>query len=124
MLKLSVKTRYDPFKNLELAEQYFVGKLKLNPIDRIAHFHGKESFIEIKTSGIMKQENISSKTILNDFTKYVKEKYDFNLETLALHLHSNIGHVNVLISNENPATVTLESYEFDYQVQEFAKEIA
>ena len=125
MLKLSTTTKLSPIKVLELAEKYFIDELKMDPIERLAHLHSKEGFIEVKLSGskLVGKEEYTPRITLDEITKYINTEYGFHLEKLSLHLHSNLGHVDVIISNEKPTKVNLDSYEFDYQIKEFVKKI-
>ena len=125
MLKLSTTTKLSPIKVLELAEEYFINNLGLEPIERLAHLHSQEGFIEIKVSGLklVGKEEYTPRITLDEITNYVNKEYGFHLEKLSLHLHSNLGHVDVIISNETPTQVNLDSYEFDYQIKEFVKKI-
>lgn len=122
MLKLSVKTRLDPLEVLERAKRYFE---RLTLVERIAHLHGQRGFTEVRVSGekLIAKAEYDSETVLNDVINYIEDRFGLKPLTLSLHFHAPLGHINVTVSNEKPAEVTLESVENDYLVKEFASKL-
>ncbi len=50
----------------------------------------------------------------------LRDRFGFEPVSYGLHFHAPLGHVDVVVSNEDPAEVTLDSSEYDNQVREFA----
>jgi hypothetical protein len=124
MLKLSVKTKVDPLEALDRATRYFEEK-GLTLIEATAHLHGRGGFTEIRFSRgkLLGKAEDDSKIVLNDLTKYVEDKFGFKAIESSLHFHAPDGFVDVSVSSEKPAEVTLETMEYEYQVKEFADKL-
>jgi hypothetical protein len=121
MLRLSVKTKLDPLEALDRANKYFEEN-GLTLIETTAHLHGQGGFTEIRVSGgkLVGKAEYSSKTVLDELTKSARDRFGFEPVTFSLHFHTALGYVDVSVSNEKPAEVTLETMEYDSQVKEFA----
>ena len=121
MLRLSVKTRLDPLQVLDRARDYFEDS-GLTLVETIAHLHARGGFTEIRVSGgkLLGKEEYDSKAVLDELTKNLKETFGFELASYSLHYHTSVGYVDVHISNEKPAEVTLETAEYEHQITEFA----
>jgi len=121
MLRLSVKTKLAPLGALDRANKYFEEN-GLTLIETIAHLHGQGGFTEIRVSGgkLVGKAEYSSKTVLDELTKSATDRFGFEPVTFSLHFHTSLGYVDVSVSNEKPAEVTLETMEYDSQVKEFA----
>lgn len=121
MLRLSVKTKLEPLKAFDMANEYFE-KQGLTLVENIAHLHGKGGFAEIRVSGgkLVGKAEYDSKQVLSELTRNAVERFGFEPSSFSLHFHAPVGHVDVTVSNEKPAEVTLDSVEYDYQVKEFA----
>lgn len=121
MLKLSVRTKLDALEALDRASKYFE-KNGLALVETIAHLHGKGGFTEIRVSGgkLVGKREYDSKTVLDELAKNARDKFGFEPVSFGLHFHAPLGHVDVTVSNEKPAEVTLDSIEYDSQVKQFA----
>jgi hypothetical protein len=121
MLRLSVKTKLAPLEALDRANKYFEEN-GLTLIETIAHLHGQGGFTEIRVSGgkLVGKAEYSSKTVLDELTKSATDRFGFEPVTFSLHFHTPLGYVDVSVSNQKPAEVTLETMEYDSQVKEFA----
>lgn len=121
MLNLSVKTKLDPLEALDRANKYFEEN-GLTLIETVAHLHGQGGFTEIRVSGgkLVGKAEYDSKTVLDELTKTATERFGFKPISFSLHFHATVGHVDVTVSNEKPAEVTLESMEFENQAKQFA----
>ena len=121
MLKLSVKTRLDALEALDRATKYFEQN-GLALVETNAHLHGKGGFTEIRVSGgkLVGKREYDSKIVLEELMKNARDRFGFEPVSYGLHFHAPLGHVDVMVSNEAPAEVTLDSSEYDNQVREFA----
>ena len=121
MLRLSVRTELEPLDALDRAKKYFEEK-GLTLVENIAHLHGKEGSAEIRVSGgkLVGKAEYDSKEVLSELTRNAVDIFGFEPVSYLLHFHATVGHVDVSVSNEKPAEVTLDSVEYDYQVKEFA----
>jgi hypothetical protein len=120
MLKLSVKTRLDALEALDRASKYFEQN-GLALVETNAHLHGKGGFTEIRVSGgkLVGKREYDSKMVLEELMKNARDRFGFEPVSYGLHFHAPLGHVDVMVSNEKPAEVTLDSSEYDNQVREF-----
>lgn len=121
MLKLSVKTRLDALEALDRATKYFEQN-GLALVETNAHLHGKGGFTEIRVSGgkLVGKREYDSKIVLEELMKNARDRFGFEPVSYGLHFHAPLGHVDVMVLNEDPAEVTLDSSEYDNQVREFA----
>ena len=121
MLKLSVKTKLDALEALDRASKYFEQN-GLALVETNAHLHGKGGFTEIRVSGgkLVGKREYDSKMVLEELMKNARDRFGFEPVSYGLHFHAPLGHVDVVVSNEDPAEVTLDSSEYDNQVREFA----
>jgi len=121
MLKLSVRTKLDAVEALDRAGKYFEEN-GLALVETNAHLHGKGGFTEIRVSGgkLVGKREYDSKFVLDEMMKNARDRFGFELVSLGLHFHAPLGHVDVTVSNEEPAEVVLDSLEYDSQVREFA----
>jgi hypothetical protein len=124
LLKLSVKTRLSPIEALDRAKRYFEEN-GLTLVEMISHLHGQGGFTEIRVSGgkLAGKAEYDSKKVLDEITKHAEEDFGFKLITLSLHFHTSLGYVDVHVSNEKPAEVTLETTEYESQVKELAAQL-
>ena len=106
---------------LDRAREYFVVKNGLTLVESFAHYHGQSGSIDVGVSGVklMGKTEYDSKTVLNELMKYVEEQFGIKLETLILHLHSSLGHIELVVSNSKPVEVTIETMEHENEVSEF-----
>ena len=120
MLRLSAKTKLEPLEALDRANKFFEEK-GLTLAESIAHLHGKGGSAEIRVSGgrLVGKAEYDSKQVLSELSKSAADQFGFEPASFSLHFHAIVGHVDVTVSNEKPAEVTLDSVEFDYQVSEF-----
>jgi hypothetical protein len=120
MLRMSAKTKLEPLEALDRANKYFEQQ-GLTLVDTIAHLHGKGGFAEIIVSGgkLVGKAEYDSQQVLSELTRKAVDRFGFEPASFALHFHATVGHVDVTVSNEKPAEVTLDSTEYDYQVKEF-----
>ena len=121
MLKLSVKTRLDALEALDRASKYFEQN-GLALVETNAHLHGKGGFTEIRVSGgkLVGKREYDSKMVLEELMKNARERFGFEPVSYGLHFHAPLGHVDVVVSNEKPVEMTIDSSEYDNQVREFA----
>ena len=121
MLNLSVRTKLEALEALDRASNYFE-KNGLALVETIAHLHGKGGFTEIRVSGgkLVGKREYDSKTVMDELVKNARDKFGFEPVSFGLHFHAPLGHVDVMVSNERPAEVTLDSIEYDSQVKQFA----
>ncbi len=124
MLRLSVRTKLDPLKALDRATKHFEEN-GLTLVETIAHLHGKGGFTEIRVSGgkLVGKAEYDSKLVLDELTKDARSKFGFEPVSFGLHFHAPLGHVDVMVSNEKPVEVALDSVEYDAQVKEFADKL-
>jgi len=120
-LKLSVRTKLDALEALDRASKYFEEN-GLALVETIAHLHGRGGFTEIRVSGgkLVGKREYDSKTVLDELVKTARDKFGFEVVSFGLHFHAPLGHVDVMVSSEKPAEVTLDSEEYDSQVKQFA----
>jgi len=120
-LKLSVRTKLDALEALDRASKYFEEN-GLALVETIAHLHGRGGFTEIRVSGgkLVGKREYDSKTVLDELVKTARDKFGFETVSFGLHFHAPLGHVDVIVSSEKPAEVTLDSEEYDSQVKQFA----
>ena len=125
MLRLSAKTKLEPLEALDRANKFFEEK-GLTLAESIAHLHGKGGSVEIRVSGgeLVGKAEYDPKQVLSQLTKNAVDGLGFEPVSFALHFHTTIGHVDVTVSNEKPAEVTLNSMEYDHQVREFADRLS
>ena len=116
-----MKTKLDPLEALDRAKKYFEEN-GLTLVENIAHLHGKGGSAEIRVSGgkLVGKAEYDSKQVLSELTRNAADRFGFEPVSFSLHFHATVGHVDVTVSNEKPAEVTLDSLEYDYQVREFA----
>jgi hypothetical protein len=121
MLKLSVRTKLDALEALDRASKYFEEN-GLALVETNAHLHGKGGFTEIRVSGgkLVGKREYDSKFVLDELVKNARDRFGFEPVSFGLHFHAPLGHVDVMVSNEEPAEVVLDSLEYDSQVKEFA----
>ena len=121
MLKLSVRTKLDALEALDRASKYFEEN-GLALVETNAHLHGKGGFTEIRVSGgkLVGKREYDSKFVLDELVKNTRDRFGFEPVSFGLHFHAPLGHVDVMVSNEEPAEVVLDSLEYDNQVKEFA----
>jgi hypothetical protein len=121
MLKLSVRTKLDALEALDRASKYFEEN-GLALVETNAHLHGKGGFTEIRVSGgkLVGKREYDSKFVLDELVKNARDRFGFEPVSFGLHFHAPLGHVDVMVSNEEPAEVVLDSLEYDNQVKEFA----
>ncbi|HXZ98390.1 MAG TPA: hypothetical protein VED24_03385 [Candidatus Acidoferrum sp.] len=120
-MKLSVRTKLDALEALDRASKYFEEN-GLALVETIAHLHGRGGFTEIRVSGgkLVGKREYDSKTVLDELVKTARDKFGFETVSFGLHFHAPLGHVDVIVSSEKPAEVTLDSEEYDSQVKQFA----
>jgi len=120
-LKLSVRTKLDALEALDRASKYFEEN-GLALVETNAHLHGKGGFTEIRVSGgkLVGKREYDSKFVLDELVKNARDRFGFEPVSFGLHFHAPLGHVDVMVSNEEPAEVVLDSLEYDSQVKEFA----
>jgi len=120
-LKLSVRTKLDALEALDRASKYFEEN-GLALVETNAHLHGKGGFTEIRVSGgkLVGKREYDSKFVLDELVKNARDRFGFEPVSFGLHFHAPLGHVDVMVSNEEPAEVVLDSLEYDNQVKEFA----
>jgi len=121
MLKLSVRTKLDALEALDRASKYFEEN-GLALVETNAHLHGKGGFTEIRVSGgkLVGKREYDSKFVLDELVKNTRDRFGFEPVSFGLHFHAPLGHVDVMVSNVEPAEVVLDSLEYDNQVKEFA----
>jgi len=124
MRRLSVRTKLDPLQVFDRAQKYFE-ESGLTLVETVGHLHGKGGFTEIRVSGgkLVGNADFDSKAVLDDLTNTAKVKFGFEIVSFSLHYHATVGYVDVLISNEKPAEVILETMEYEYQVNRFAESL-
>ena len=120
-MKLSVRTKLDALEALDRASKYFEEN-GLALVETNAHLHGKGGFTEIRVSGgkLVGKREYDSKFVLDELVKNARDRFGFEPVSFGLHFHAPLGHVDVMVSNEEPAEVVLDSLEYDNQVKEFA----
>ena len=120
-MKLSVRTKLDALEALDRASKYFEEN-GLALVETNAHLHGKGGFTEIRVSGgkLVGKREYDSKFVLDELVKNARDRFGFEPVSFGLHFHAPLGHVDVMVSNEEPAEVVLDSLEYDSQVKEFA----
>ena len=119
-----MKTKLEPLKAFDMADEYFEQQ-GLTLVENIAHLHGKGGFAEIRVSGgkLVGKAEYDSKQVLGELTSNAVDRFGFEPSSFSLHFHTSVGHVDVTVSNEKPAEVTLDSVEYDHQVREFAERL-
>ena len=119
-----MKTKLEPLEVLDMADKYFERE-GLALVETIAHLHAKGGFAEIRVSGgkLVGTAEYDSKQVLSELTRKAVDQFGFEPASFSLHFHSPLGHLDVAVSNENPAGVTFDSTEYDHQVREFADKL-